>query len=399
MVPLLDVNAQNHPLEAEFTAAFLRVFRSGQFIMGPEVTALESALAEMTGTKHCLGVSSGTDAILLALMALDIGPGDEVLVPTFTFFATAGCVSRMGATPVFVDACPVCFNLDVNDARAKVTERTKAIIPVHLFGQSAAMDGVMALAKEHGLRVIEDGAQSIGAAYQGRPCGSIGDFGTYSFFPSKNLGGFGDGGALVCQDDDLAERARILRTHGSKPKYHHHFVGGNFRLDPLQAAMLGVKLPHYDSYTRRRQANAAHYTARLGALPGVAVADPTTCRCVAAEAGPAEDDSEGLRLVLPAARPENTPIWNQYTLRVLGEGRRDALKNHLAEQKVGCEIYYPVTMDQQKCFADTPEASRRGCEVAHRLAGEVLSLPIYPELSESQKDEVIARVTDFLATR
>ena len=271
-VPLLDVNAQNHPLEAEFTEAFLRVFRSGQFIMGSEVTALETALAELTGSRHCLGVSSGTDAILLALMALDIGPGDEVLVPTFTFFATGGCVSRTGATPVFVDACPVCFNLDVEDARAKLTSRTKAIIPVHLFGQSADMDPILALAGEHGLRVLEDAAQSLGAGYRDRPCGSLGDFGTYSFFPSKNLGGFGDAGALVCQDDALAERARILRNHGSQPKYYHHWVGGNFRLDPLQAAMLRVKLPHYGDYTARRQANAAFYTEHLGALPGVAVA-------------------------------------------------------------------------------------------------------------------------------
>src|SRR5262245_8551800 len=272
-VPLLDVNAQNHPLEGEFTAAFQRVFRSGQFIMGPEVEALEKEICELTGARHALGVSSGTDAILLALMALGIGPGDEVLVPTFTFFATAGCVSRAGATPVFVDACPVCFNIDVNDARAKVTARTKAIIPVHLFGQSADMDAVMELAKEKKLRVIEDGAQSIGSEYKGKGSGTIGDFGTYSFFPSKNLGGFGYGGAVVCNDDTLYEQAKILRTHGSKPKYYHHYVGGNFRLDPLQAAMLRVKTPHYGDYTTKRQANAAYYTERLLKLPGVVQAD------------------------------------------------------------------------------------------------------------------------------
>ncbi len=395
MVPLLDVNAQNHPLEAEFTEAFLRVFRSGQFIMGQEVTSLESAIAELTESKHCLGVSSGTDAILLALMALGIGPGDEVLVPTFTFFATAGCVSRVGATPVFVDSCPVCFNIDVNDARAKVTSRSKAIIPVHLFGQSADMDAVMALAGGHGLRVIEDGAQSIGARYKGKSCGSLGDFGTYSFFPSKNLGGFGDGGALVCQDDELAERARILRTHGSKPKYFHHFVGGNFRLDPLQAAMLGVKLPHYGEYTRRRQANAAYYTEQLRKVPGIVVADPAHCRCVDTQAKALED--AGARIVLPASYPHNEHIWNQYTLRILGDGRRDEFKAFLGERQIGCEVYYPLTMDQQKCFADTPEASRRGCAVAHQLAGEVISIPIYPELTESQKAEVVASVSEFLA--
>jgi dTDP-4-amino-4,6-dideoxygalactose transaminase len=393
-VPLLDVNAQNHPLEKEFTDAFLRVFRSGQFIMGPEVTQLETAIAQLTQTKHAIGVSSGTDAILLALMALGIQAGDEVLVPTFTFFATAGCVSRVGAIPVFVDACPICFNLDVNDARRKITAKTKAIIPVHLFGQSADMDAVIDLANEHNLKVIEDGAQSIGAAYKSKPCGSIGDFGTYSFFPSKNLGGFGDGGALVTNDDALAEHARILRVHGSKPKYHHHFVGGNFRLDPLQAAMISVKLPHYDRYTQNRQANAAFYLSELSKLHGVVQADPAHCKCVTAQndALAAAD----AKIVLPIAYPHNTHIWNQFTLRVLGEGRRDALRDHLTAAKIGCEIYYPVTMDQQKCFADTPAASRSGCEVAHRLASEVISIPIYPELSPEQRSEIVAAIAAFL---
>ena len=394
-VPLLDVNAQNHPLEAEFTAAFARVFKSGVFIQGPEVMKLEEAVAKLTGAKHCIGVSSGTDAILLALMALGIKAGDEVLVPTFTFFATAGCVSRVGATPVFVDSCPVCFNIDVNDARAKITPRTKAIIPVHLFGQCADMDAVMALAAEHKLRVIEDGAQAIGSAYKGKGAGTIGDFGTYSFFPSKNLGGFGDGGALVCNDDALAEHARILRTHGSKPKYYHHFVGGNFRLDPLQAAMLMVKMPHYADYTMKRQANAAFYTQELRKLPRVVQADPAHCKC--ANTQNAALEAANTKIVLPVAYGHNKHIWNQYTLRVLGPGRRDALRDHLSSKKIGCEIYYPVTMDQQKCFADTPEASRRGCEVAHRLASEVLSIPIYPELNDAQKSEVVAAVGEFLS--
>ena len=247
-VPLLDVNAQNLPLEEELTATFTRVLRSGRFIMGPEVEALEAEVAEFVGARHGIGVASGTDAILVALMALDIGPGDEVLCPTFTFFATAGCISRTGAVPVFVDACPVCFNMDVGDAARKVTERTKAVIPVHLFGQSAEMDAVIALAGEHGLYVIEDGAQAIGSRYKGHGCGTIGEFGTYSFFPSKNLGGFGDGGMVVCNDDALAERARILRMHGSRPKYFHREVGGNFRLDPLQAALLRAKLGHLPVY-------------------------------------------------------------------------------------------------------------------------------------------------------
>ncbi len=393
-VPLLDVNAQNHPLEKEFTEAFLRVFKGGVFIQGPEVSSFEEQIAKMVGAKHAIGVSSGTDAILLALMALGIGPGDEVLVPTYTFFATAGCVSRAGATPVFVDSCPVCFNIDVNDARSKVTAKTKCIIPVHLFGQCADMDAVMVLAKEKNLRVIEDGAQSIGALYKGKGSGTIGDFGTYSFFPSKNLGGFGDGGMTVCNDDQLAERARILRTHGSKPKYHHHFVGGNFRLDPLQAAMLKVKLPHYGEYTARRQANAARYTAELSKTPGIVAADPAHCKCASTQDGWIK--ANNAKIILPAAYPHNTHIWNQYTLRIIGDGRRDAFKDFLGKRKIGCEVYYPVTMDQQKCFADTPEASRSGCEVAHRLAGEAISIPIYPELTSAQQDEVIAAVREFV---
>ncbi len=393
-VPLLDVNAQNHPLEAELTEAFLRVFRSGQFIMGPEVEAFERDLEALTGARHALGVSSGTDAILLALMALGIGPGDEVLVPTFTFFATAGCVARVGATPVFVDACPVCFNLDLEDAARKVTPRTKAILPVHLFGQCADMDGVLALARAHGLKVVEDGAQAIGATYKGRGAGTLGEAGTFSFFPSKNLGGFGDGGAFVCNDDALAEHARVLRVHGAKPKYFHRFVGANFRLDPLQAALLRVKVPRYPAYNRGRQANAEAYLARLAALPGVVRADSAHCCKPAARA---DGLAAAARIVLPVACPHNVHIWNQFTLRVVGAGRRDALRDHLAARRIGCEIYYPVTMDQQACFASTPAASRRGCEVAHRLAGEVLSLPVYAELGEARRDEVVAAIAEFLA--
>lgn len=393
-VALLDVNAQNLPLEAELTAAFTKVLKDGKFIMGPEIGQLEKEVAAMVGAKHGLGVSSGTDALVLALMALGIGRGDEVLVPTFTFFATAGAVARVGATPVFVDSCPVCFNVDVNDARAKVTSKTKCIIPVHLFGQSADMDAVMDLAKEHGLKVIEDGAQSIGATYKGKGSGTIGDFGTYSFFPSKNLGGFGDGGMVVCNDDQLAEHARILRTHGSKPKYYHHFVGGNFRLDTLQAALILVKLKRYADYTAKRQANAAHYTAALSKLPGVVAADPAHCKCADQQA--AALAAANAKIVLPVAYPHNTHIWNQYTLRILGDGRRDAFKEFLGSKKIGCEIYYPVTMDQQKCFADLPATSRAGCEVAHRLAAESISIPIYPELPRAEQDEVIAAIGEFL---
>ena len=379
-VPLLDLNAQNLALETELKAAFERVLRHGQFILGKEVTQFEEAIAKFTGAKHAIGVSSGTDAILLALMAANIGPGDEVLCPSYTFFATAGCVARAGGKPVFVDADPVTFNLDVADAARRVTPRTKAIIPVHLFGQSAAMDEVLALARQHNLRVIEDTAQSMGAAHRGRQLGTIGDMGTYSFFPSKNLGAFGDAGLLVTNDDALAERSRLLRTHGAKPKYYHKLVGGNFRLDALQAALLAVKLPHYASYTERRRANAAYYTAQLRGLPGVALVNEPTA---------------GAKILLPVALPGNDHIWNQYTLRVIGAGRRDALRALCDTQKVGTEIYYPVPMHAQECFGYC------GCQpgdlpVAMQLAGEALSVPIYPELNRAQQDEVIVVLREFL---
>lgn len=392
-VPLLDVNAQNRPLESELQAAFTQVLHHGRFIMGPEMEAFENEVAAMTGAKYALAVSSGTDALLLALMALKIQPGDEVLCPAFTFFATAGAVSRLGAVPVFTDICPVCFNMDVNDARKKITPKTRAIIPVHLFGQCADMDAILALAQEHGLKIIEDTAQSIGATYKGRQAGTMGEFGTYSFFPSKNLGGFGDGGMLVTNDDELAEYARVLRVHGSKPKYYHHYVGGNFRMDTLQCALLSVKLKRYGQYTADRQRNAVHYISALGRLPGVVQADPAHCKCTAAQ--DAWLDAQEAKLVLPAAYEHNSHIWNQFTIRVLN-GRRDSLRDHLAAKKIGCDIYYPVTLDQQQCFASLPDASRRGCEVSHRLAGEVLSIPIYGELTEAQRNEVIGAIAEWL---
>jgi dTDP-4-amino-4,6-dideoxygalactose transaminase len=393
-VPLLDVNAQNLPLEDQLTAAFKQVLDHGRFIMGPEVQDLENEVAKFLKLPHAIGVSSGTDALLLAFMALDLGPGDEVLCPTFTFFATAGTIARTGATPVFVDSCPVSFNIDVEDARRKVTAKTKAIVPVHLFGQSADMDAVNAFAKEQGLRVVEDGAQAIGASYKGTSSGGLSDFGTFSFFPSKNLGGFGDGGMVVCNDDELAEKARILRVHGGKPKYYHHVVGGNFRLDTLQAALLLVKLAWYEDYTIARQKNAAYYTEKLDELPGVVTAD-------LAHLGSAAAQNEWLagqaaKIVLPIIIPGNTHIWNQYTLRVIGEGQRDALREHLTERGIGSEIYYPLTMDQQPCFQCLPESSRAHCEISHRLSGEVLSIPVYPELSHEQRDEVVTAIAEFL---
>ena len=393
-IPLLDLKEQNRALEPELKAAFERVLHSGRFILGPEVQNFEMQVALLSEVRHAIGVSSGTDAILLALMTLGIGPGDEVLCPSFTFFATAGCIARTGAEPVFVDSCPVCFNLDVADAARKVTARTKAIIPVHLFGQTANMDAVMALAAAHGLTVIEDAAQALGAASKRRPAGSISQFGTFSFFPSKNLGGFGDSGMLVTNDDALADKARLLRTHGSKPKYYHKSVGGNFRMDPFQAALLSVKLPHQKAYSAQRKANAQYYSEQLAKIPGVRPALLAESRCLAPDAAAMAPDEA--RVVLPHAYEHNDPIWNQFTLRVLGEGRRDRLKVYLDENGIGAEIYYPVPMHRQECFAYLPSA-RTACPVADRLASECLSIPVFPELSRTGQDAVIAAISGFLA--
>jgi dTDP-4-amino-4,6-dideoxygalactose transaminase len=351
--------------------------------MGPELEAFERDTAGVCAATHGIGVSSGTDALLLALMALGVGRGDEVLVPAFTFFATAGCVARTGATPVWVDVRPDTFNLDLADAAAKVSPRTKAIIPVHLFGQAADMDAVLAFAGANNLRVIEDCAQSLGAKWRGRPVGSFGDFGAYSFFPSKNLGGFGDSGLLVTNDDALAARARMLRVHGMEPKYYHAFVGGNFRMDPLQAALLAVKLPHLPDYNNARAANAAHYRAALGKHPRVAdnAGEP------AAGSAPA--------LLLPVDFT-GEGIWNQFTLRVTGgAAKRDSLKAHLAARAIGCDIYYPLSLDQQECFKDNSRGGET-IRVARQLGGEVLSIPIYPDLSPAQLDAVVAAITEWL---
>lgn len=366
-VPLLDVNAQNHPIAGELRQAFDSVLESGRFIMGEQVEQFEAELGEFVGAKHSIGVSSGTDAILLALMALGIGPGDEVICPSFTFFATAGCIARTGATPVFCDCDADSFNIDFDSAEECVSEKTKAIIPVHLFGQSVDMEACGAFAKKHGLRVIEDTAQSLGAKFGDKFCGAMGDFGTYSFFPSKNLGGLGDGGLLVTHDDGLAGTAVKMRNHGMHPRYYHEMVGGNFRLDALQAALLRVKFSHYADYTRQRQENAAYYKKHLTGLDGI---------------------------TLPAEQSGYTHIWNQFTIRVSG-GRRDALKEHLLEQGIGCEIYYPVPMHRQQCFGHLAQDSRTSLAVTDRLAQEVLSIPVYPELEQAQQDAVIEAVRAF----
>lgn len=372
-VPLFDIKPQNNALATELQAAFARVLASGQFILGPEVQNFERQCAEYLGVKHALGISSGTDAILLALMALGIGPGDEVICPSFTFFATAGCVTRTGAKPVFCDVHADSFNLDVADVARRITPRTKAIMPVHLYGQAADMAALNELARKHGIKVIEDACQAVGATQGGKHVGSLSDFGAFSFFPTKNLGAFGDAGLLTTNDDALAQRATLLRNHGAHPKYYHQFVGGNFRLDAVQAALLAVKLPLLDGFARKRTANAARYTEHFAKLPDV-----------------------GSRLILPTAQPGNGHTWNQYTLRLPGAGRREALREWLAARQIGTEIYYPVPLHAQACFAALGQTDA-DLPVSARLAGEVLSIPIFPELTAAQQDEVIAAVSGFMA--
>jgi dTDP-4-amino-4,6-dideoxygalactose transaminase len=395
-VPLLDLNRQNSPLHPELMTACERVLRSGHFIQGPEVEAFERECATALGAPHAIAVSSGTDALLVALMALDIGPGDEVIVPSFTFFATAGSVARLGATPVFADVCPACFNLDPADVARRITPRTKALIPVHLFGQSADLDALLALAKAHDLAIVEDAAQSFGAKYRDRCVGTLGDFGTFSFFPSKNLGGFGDGGLVTTHRAELAERVRLLRTHGAKPKYYHAEVGGNFRLDALQAALLRIKLPHRQAYAAARRANAAAYTAALLALPGVSTVAPSPSAPCACQGGsgscPSAAFTSDARLIVPSAVTPGDHIWNQYTLRVPGPGRRDALKKHLTAAGIGTEIYYPLPLHQQKCFAHLPPVT---LPVSEQLAAEVLSIPVFPELGEAERSLVQLELQRF----
>lgn len=368
-VPLLDLRRQNLPIEGELLDAFQRVVRSGQFILGPEVERFESDAAALAGARYGIGVSSGTDAILLALMALGIGPGDEVICPAFTFFATAGCVARVGAQPVFADSCAACFNIDPAGIEKLIGPRTKAIIPVHLFGQAADIEPVLAIAHRHGLAVVEDAAQAFGAAYRGKPVGAWAEFGTVSFFPTKNLGALGEAGLLVTNDAALAEKARLLRNHGMHPKYYHHAVGGNFRLDAVQAALLAVKLPLLPEYTAARQRNACFYQSAFAGLTGV---------------------------TLPVTHPDRNHIVNQYTIRVEG-GRRDALRRHLEDRGIGSEIYYPVPLHQQECFAHF--GTSHELPVAEALAAEVLSLPVFPEITEAERAAVADAVVEFAGGR
>lgn len=365
-VPLLDLKAQYAPLRNEIRSAIDRVCEAQEFILGPEVKELEKEIAAYCGSQHAVGVSSGSDALLAALMALGIGPGDDVITSTYSFFATAGVVARLGARPVFVDVDPSTFNIDAMAAAAKVTAKTKAVIPVHLFGNVADMDPILAAARARGIPVVEDAAQAIGAAdSKHRQAGTIGDIGCFSFFPSKNLGAFGDGGMVVTDDDALGEALRILRIHGGKPKYHHKIVGGNFRLDAIQAAVLRIKLGHLRDWTESRRKNAARYRGLLSA------------------AGLSE------RVTPPADSPGH--IYNQFVVRV---AERDGLQSFLKSNGIGSEVYYPIPLHSQECFrhlgykpGDLP--------VAERAAKETLALPIYPELAPAQQEYVVEKIRAF----
>lgn len=370
-VPLLDLKAGNEPLLPEILAAIEEVCRSGWFCLGPEVERLERGMAELSHARFGIGCASGSEALLLALMAIDIQPGDEVIVPSFTFFATASAVTRLGATPVWVDIDPLTFNMDPALVEEAVTPATRAIIPVHLFGQCAEMDPITRVANRHGLTVIEDCAQSHGAEYKGQACGSIGDIGCFSFYPTKNLGAFGDAGMLVTSDEMLAERLRMLRGHGMHPRYHHKLVGINSRLDAIQATVLNVKLKHLDAWTTARQENARRYHELFH------------------QAGLAD------QLGLPVTLPDRKHVWNQYTLRVTGD-RRDDLRKHLMECKIGSEIYYPIALHQQECFEDLPLTGAILPET-ERATGEVLHLPIFPELTAEQQRRVVQRVGEYFA--
>ena len=359
-VPLLDLKAQYATIKDEILAAVAEVLESQICIGGPKVAELEQKIAAISDCKYAVGVSSGTDALLCSLMALKIGPGDEVITTPFTFFATAGSIVRTGATPVFVDIDPCTYNINPGLIEAAVTPRTKAIIPVHLFGQMCDMDPIVSVANKHGLYIVEDAAQSITATYKGRRAGSIGTVGCFSFFPSKNLGGAGDGGMIVTNDESLHQRIALFRNHGAKPKYFHKYVGGNFRLDPIQAAVLLVKLPRLDEWSEARRRNAAYYNEAF----------------------------QGTPIVTPHIRPGCVSIYNQYVIRT---ANRDTLVAQLKANDIGCEVYYPVPMHAQECFAnlgykpsDFPHSST--------AAREVVAIPVYPELRADERERVVVTI-------
>ncbi len=365
-VPLLDLKAQYATIKDEILPALEAVMESQYFINGPEVKELEKQVVQYSDCAAAVGVSSGTDALLCSLMTLGIGAGDEVITTPYTFFATAGSIWRTGAKPVFVDIEPDTFNIDPAKIEAAITKKTKAIMPVHLFGQMAEMDPIMEIAAKHNLYVIEDAAQSIGSTYKGRQAGSIGTVGCFSFFPSKNLGGMGDSGMVVTQDAELAERLTQCRNHGSKPKYYHKWVGGNFRLDTLQAAGLIVKLRHLNYWSNGRRENAAKYDKLFA-------------------------DFEPVKT--PVIREHNQTIYNQYVIRI---PKRDELQAFLKEHGIGCEVYYPRSLHEQECFAELGY-NRGDFPVSEAAAAETLALPVYPELTDEQIQYVAGKVKEFLA--
>lgn len=376
-VPLLDLKAQHDPIRKDLLTAMERVLDQNNFILGREVAELEAQVASYSQTRHAVGVSSGTDALLAALMALDIKPGEEVITTPLSFFATVGAIVRVGAKPVFVDIDPVTYNLNAGQIASAVTPRTRAIIPVHLYGQCADMAAILKVASAHGLAVVEDAAQAIGAEYaDGRRAGSMGTVGCFSFFPSKNLGGLGDGGMVVTNDEKLAERLRVLRVQGGKPKYYHRVIGGNFRLDTLQAAVLSVKLPYLDRWTALRQKHAELYEQLFGELK------------VEAEFG--------VRLPRAIYKQQGVRHYHIYNQFVIGVPKREALREHLKTKGIGTEIYYPVPLHRQECLqslghkdGDFPEAER-ACR-------DLVALPIYPELNEDQQHYVAQSVREALA--
>lgn len=363
--PILDLSSEIDMLWDELNAAIQDVLRSGQFIMGEAVKQFEHELTDYLGVQHAIAVNSGTDALLIGLKAMGIEPGDEVITTPFTFFATAETISLLGAMPVFVDIDPETFNIDADAIEAHITPRTKAIIPVHLFGQSADMNAIMLLAEKHHLLVLEDVAQAFGGTYRGQTLGTIGHAGAFSFFPSKNLGAYGDGGLFTTDDDAVANMARMLRAHGSKKKYHNEILGYNSRLDTLQAAILRVKLPHVADWNMARRAAAERYNALLQDVPGI---------------------------TLPTEAPDACHVYHQYTVRVQ-DGRRDEIKTEMADDGIQTMVYYPIPMHQLPVYADM----QLSLPHAEQAASEVLSLPMWPHITEAQQERAVTALKQALS--